>query len=101
MSLIVANFDNYLHDFYPHFQYKIEKKEESEDEEEDDEDEDAFNKKKDIPDDPMAGMINLQGVQFNKTPPSEMSHPILLKVICDRIWNREKYFKIATFWNFI
>ena len=46
--------------FFPHFQYKIEKKEESEDEEEDDEDEDAFNKKKDIPDDPMAGMINLQ-----------------------------------------
>ena len=45
----------------------------------------------------MAGMINLQGVPFNKTPPSEMSHPILLKVICDRIWNRGKYFKIATF----
>jgi len=34
--------------------YKIEKKEESEDEEDDEDDEDAFNKKKDIPDDPVA-----------------------------------------------
>ena len=42
--------------WFSHFQYKIEKKEESEDEEDDEDDEDSFNKKKDIPDDPVAGM---------------------------------------------
>ena len=93
ISLIVTNFDNYMI-FFPIFSTKLKRKKNQRMKKKMMKMRMLLIKRKTFQMIQWQVWLIYRGVPLNKTAPYEMSHPLLFKVIYDRIWKREKIF-----WN--